>query len=80
MSDTRVIQFPKRLGLRPGSVQLEALKSMSMGELLAAWITKYPDSTFTADELLAAKGQRIRVQAIGTNEWTVVRNDERAGA
>ncbi|MEC5149173.1 hypothetical protein [Cryobacterium sp. GrIS_2_6] len=74
MSDT-VIQFPKRLGLRSSSEQLDALKAMSMGELLAAWITKYPDSTFSADELLAAKGKRIRVQAIGRNEWTIVQTE-----
>lgn len=71
-----LIPFPQRLGAKPTSEQFEELKRMTSGEVLAAWVTKYPGASFSADELLAAKGKKIHVQAIGANEWTI-RHDHR---
>jgi hypothetical protein len=78
MSDT-VIRFPERLGVKSPREQFEELKRMSSAELLSALVTKYPNITFTADELRSAKGNRVRVKAIGRNEWTIEPTTEQQG-
>lgn len=56
-----VHEFPKRLTALPMEQQRDVLRSATMGEVLAAFVAKYPNLTLTADEIQKWRGWTVRV-------------------
>lgn len=66
-----ILPFPNKLALRSPREQWDAVKHMKATELLAAIMTKYPDCSFTSEELRAAQGMNVNVHMVGPGEWNL---------